>query len=463
MSKLTLTDLASLQNENTAISTINTNNTALETALENTLSRDGTVPNQMGAELDMDSNQIINLPDPLTSTSPLRLQDLSDFVGGGTVTNIPTGGTSGQVLAKHSNSNYDVNWTDSVTSVGLSLPADITVTNSPVTTTGVLTGAWATQTSNKVHAGPSTGSAAAPTWRTLVGADIPNPSSTTLGGVQSKAVVTNQWLDSISTSGVPTASQPAASNLSNGVTGSGAVALATSPTLVTPTLGAATATSVNKVAITAPATSATLTIANGKTATVSNSLTLAGTDSTTMTFPGTSDTVVTLAATQTLTNKSIAGSQITGTVSSGNVSAINLAAGGVNGGVANTLPVANGGTGYTGGAWTSYTPTVSAQSGTFTTTSATGSYLQIGKIVFFQLSVSITTNGTAATSVQATLPVTPASSDFAWVGRATGISGKLLIAYNQIAIGSVSMQNYDATYPGANGEVLKVSGTYQSA
>lgn len=41
----------------------------------------------------------------------------------------------------------------------------------------------------------------------------------------------------------------------------------TSPTLVTPVLGVAAATSINKVALTAPATSATLTIADGKTLT----------------------------------------------------------------------------------------------------------------------------------------------------------------------------------------------------
>ncbi len=58
-----------------------------------------------------------------------------------------------------------------------------------------------------------------------------------------------------------------------------------SPTLVTPTIGVATATSVNKMAITAPATSSTLAVADGKTLTASNSLTLAGTDATTMTFP----------------------------------------------------------------------------------------------------------------------------------------------------------------------------------
>ncbi len=74
-------------------------------------------------------------------------------------------------------------------------------------------------------------------------------------------------------------------------TGSGSFVLATSATLVTPTLGAATATSVNKVALTAPATGSTLTIADGKTLTASNSLTLAGTDATTMTFPGVSSSI----------------------------------------------------------------------------------------------------------------------------------------------------------------------------
>jgi hypothetical protein len=86
----------------------------------------------------------------------------------------------------------------------------------------------------------------------------------------------------------------AGTTLSNAVTGTGAMVLATSPTLTTPVLGVATATSVNKVAITAPATSATLTIADGKTATINNTLTLVGTDNTTMTFPATTGTVATL-------------------------------------------------------------------------------------------------------------------------------------------------------------------------
>jgi len=91
----------------------------------------------------------------------------------------------------------------------------------------------------------------------------------------------------------------------------------TSPTLVTPNIGVATATTVNKVTITAPATSATLTIADGKTVThnstttfagtdgktltVNKSLTLDGTDSTTMTFPSTSATIARTDAAQTFT------------------------------------------------------------------------------------------------------------------------------------------------------------------
>ncbi len=96
-----------------------------------------------------------------------------------------------------------------------------------------------------------------------------------------------------------------AANLSNGTTGSGSIVLATSPTLTTPNIGVATATSINKVTITQPTTGATLTIADGKTLTASNSLTFTGTDGTSMAFPSTSGTVATLDATQTLTNKAI--------------------------------------------------------------------------------------------------------------------------------------------------------------
>ena len=69
-------------------------------------------------------------------------------------------------------------------------------------------------------------------------------------------------------------------------TGSGALVFATSPTLVTPTLGVASATSINKVTLTAPATGSTLTIADGKTLTANNTLTFTGTDTSSVAFGG---------------------------------------------------------------------------------------------------------------------------------------------------------------------------------
>lgn len=81
---------------------------------------------------------------------------------------------------------------------------------------------------------------------------------------------------------------------------------AATPTLTTPVLGVATATSINKVALTAPATGATITITDGKTLAVTNTLTLSGTDSTTMTFPSTSATIARTDAANTFTGASTA-------------------------------------------------------------------------------------------------------------------------------------------------------------
>lgn len=64
--------------------------------------------------------------------------------------------------------------TGTVTSVGLSLPSIFTVTNSPVTSSGTLTGTFNTQTANTIFSGPSSGGAATPTFRSLVASDIPS-------------------------------------------------------------------------------------------------------------------------------------------------------------------------------------------------------------------------------------------------------------------------------------------------
>jgi hypothetical protein len=99
--------------------------------------------------------------------------------------------------------------------------------------------------------------------------------------------------------------------------GSGALVATTNATLVTPTLGVATATTLNKLTLTAPATSATLTIADTKTVTVNATLTFAGTDGTVMTFPSASSTVLTAGNTATITKGFTLTPNNIGTVSSG--------------------------------------------------------------------------------------------------------------------------------------------------
>lgn len=63
--------------------------------------------------------------------------------------------------------------TTGVTSVGLSLPAGLNVSGSPVTTSGTISATWTVQNPNRFHAGPPSGSAATPTWRTIAAADLP--------------------------------------------------------------------------------------------------------------------------------------------------------------------------------------------------------------------------------------------------------------------------------------------------
>ena len=69
MTKVNILRLDSVtNNDTTATSSINTNFMAIQQAMENTLSRDGTTPNFMDSNLDMNSYKIINAGDPENDT-----------------------------------------------------------------------------------------------------------------------------------------------------------------------------------------------------------------------------------------------------------------------------------------------------------------------------------------------------------------------------------------------------------
>ena len=80
-----------------------------------------------------------------------------------------------------------------VSSVGLSLPSIFSVSGSPVTTSGTLTGSLASQTANQVFAAPN-GSNGTPSFRALVSGDIPDLSSSYLpisgGTISSNLTIT---------------------------------------------------------------------------------------------------------------------------------------------------------------------------------------------------------------------------------------------------------------------------------
>jgi len=106
-------------------------------------------------------------------------------------------GISGQVLT--SNAAGAPTWTaaatGTVTSVALALPDIFSVSGSPVTTSGTLTGVLTTQNANLVFAGPPSGAGAAPTFRALVSAYLPAGSNSYIQNQSASSQNASYWID----------------------------------------------------------------------------------------------------------------------------------------------------------------------------------------------------------------------------------------------------------------------------
>jgi hypothetical protein len=107
----------------------------------------------------------------------------------------------------------------------------------------------------------------------------------------------------------------------------------------------------------------------------------------------------------------------------------------------------------------SWTPTITAGSGTFTSVAATSAQYRVTNgTCFWRVTVFITTNGTAAGSIKVTLPL---EAKYAHVGNGRNTSsGKQLQTIGAAGDSFVLVVNYDNSYPGASGQNIELNGFY---
>lgn len=114
---------------------------------------------------------------------------------------------------------------------------------------------------------------------------------------------------------------------------------------------------------------------------------------------------------------------------------------------------------YEEGTWT---PTVTAASGTFTTVSASGFYTKIGRIVSFSMSIVITDAGTAAGNMTATLPFAATSINAIASGREIAATGSGCQGTISSGFSNCIIQRYDTVSIIGSGRTVIVTGTYIS-
>jgi hypothetical protein len=115
--------------------------------------------------------------------------------------------------------------------------------------------------------------------------------------------------------------------------------------------------------------------------------------------------------------------------------------------------------------WIDYTPTITAGSGTITTKTATGKYIQRGNIVYLNIQIVITDNGTGGLYITFSLPMQSAQNltPSVALGRERAITGYMVSGLIDSGSATCNIQKYDGGYPGGNGYIILVSAFYQVA
>ena len=105
MSKVAISDIVSGYR---SYQKFNENLETLASAFDNTLSRDGTSPNQMEANLDMNGYRVINLPTPINPEEPVRLADIDALISGGSTSGATLTATQQAILNSLDNELYNI-------------------------------------------------------------------------------------------------------------------------------------------------------------------------------------------------------------------------------------------------------------------------------------------------------------------------------------------------------------------
>jgi hypothetical protein len=114
--------------------------------------------------------------------------------------------------------------------------------------------------------------------------------------------------------------------------------------------------------------------------------------------------------------------------------------------------------------WTSYTPSVSPSSGTFTSVSPSGRYKQIGKTVLLSASINFTNIGTGTGALIVSLPPIGAAKSDTVLLVSEALTA-FLMGYGLVSAGGTTMlvRRYDNAPYFANGYRTLISGAYELA